>query len=282
MRTLHVVLTLGALASAASATTLPHPTPVEPIPTVHLAEPDRVAVDHADLSLASEEGELRGTLRLVLSTTDPERSDRSILIAVPRGTEIRTLAVTIDEERLEAVLATAGGARRAYENTVERMTDPALLEWVRATSTQTWLRLRVFPVTPRSPATVRLGLGLPVTTRVAIDPGTARVDHVTIAVDDESREWFELDAPFGLAVAATTTSARIGSRPPFVRAGVSLVAGPTVIAGREACPDGEVCLRMTYRRVALPPVRALHPRSTAHRMRLPARMRALAVRLAGT
>ncbi len=238
---------------------------------------DRLEIDRADLSLAIDSAELRGTLRLVVSTSDPESADRSILIAVPRGTKVGSLAVTIDEELLEGVIAYAAAARSSYENTVERMTDPALLEWVRATPRQTWMRLRVFPVRPGHPATIRLGLAMPRTTEIAIDGTGTHIGVTTLSVDDEVVEWHELDARFALAVPATLKvgESERGADPLlFVRDGVSLVAGPTVIAGRQACPEGEVCLRMMTLRAASTPS-ARQARVRTHRMRLPSRRGAM-------
>ncbi len=244
-------------------------------PPISFGHADRLEIDRADLSLATDGAQLRGTLRLVVSTSDPERADRSILIAVPRGTKVDSLAVTIDEERLDGVIAYATAARSAYENTVERMTDPALLEWVRATPGQTWMRLRVFPVRPGHPATLRLGLAMPRTTEVSIDGSGTRIGVTTLSVDDDVVEWHELDARFALAVpeiAKTGVSERGADHSLFVRDGVSLVAGPTVIAGHQACPEGEVCLRMMRLGApSTPSVRAWQARVRTHRMRLPSR-----------
>lgn len=271
MRIPLTLLTSGALASAASANTHRRATvPDEPL-AFAFGEADRLDVKQATLALTTDGGELRGELKLLLSTTDPARDDRSIMLAVPRGTEIRTLAVTIDEERLTAVMATADGARRAYENTVDRMTDPALLELVNTRGDQTWLRLRVFPVTPGSPATIRIGLGVPRATQLALHPGYGIVDNVVLSVDDERLERFEVAERFVVDVPARSIEARVTPRPQFVRKGASLVAGPTVIAAAEPCPTGEVCLRMTYERVLIEKPR----RVATHRMRLPTRAQQL-------
>ncbi|MFN0250227.1 MAG: VIT domain-containing protein [Kofleriaceae bacterium] len=249
MRIFLAILLVVALASAASASVhrrAPQ-VPDDARGTLQLGASDTLEVDTAEIALTAGHRYLYGSLRLVFSTQHEDLADRSITFSVPNGTEVYTLAVTIADQRLEAVMASATGARAAYRDTVERQTDPALLEWVRADARRTTLRLHVFPVTPGSPATVELRLSFPRAPSIAIDPGPHRVGFARIAIDGGSTEEVAADARVALDVPHDVATIIVrGRQPSFVRKGRSLVATPFVFQDR--CGDADLCQQTAYQR----------------------------------
>jgi hypothetical protein len=248
MRIFLAILALGAVTGAASASVHRTPqVPDDPRGMFQLGPSDMLEVDTAEIELTAGHRHLYGSLTLVLSTQHEDTVDRSITFSVPNGTEVYTLAVTIADGRLEAVMATATGARAAYQDTVERQTDPALLEWVRADAKRTTLRLHVFPVTPGSPATVELRLAFPRVPSIVIDPGPHQVGYARIAIDGTSTE--ELTATERVALDVPRDVATIivrGKQPSFVRKGRSLVATPFVFQDR--CGHADLCFRVASER----------------------------------
>jgi hypothetical protein len=248
MRILLAILLCGALANAASATARRTAlVPDDPRGVLQLGASETLEVDQLDLELTAGHRHLYGSLKLVLSTQHEDTVDRSILFSVPNGTELYTLAVTIAGERLDAVMATATGARAAYQDTVERETDPALLEWVRADARRTTLRLHVFPVTLGSPAIVELRVAFPRAPSIAIDPGANHVGYARIAIDKTSIEEMATDARVSLDVPRDVATIIVrGKQPSFVRKGRSLVATPFVFEDR--CGNADLCYRTAYQR----------------------------------
>jgi hypothetical protein len=239
MRITHTipVLLVAALSSAASAKTVysrASLAPADESEAITFGHADKLDVDRADLSLTTDGDVLRGSLRIVLSTWDDAFVDRSILIAVPNGTEVRSLGVTIGAEHLEAVIDTASSSRMAYEDTVRVLKDPALLEWVSSSTQKTWLRLRVFPVRPNMPATIELGLALRRKVSVAIDPGMYRIRGASISVDGDMRAASSIETSLAIALPAVAASSVATTvRTPFVSRKHSLFAGPNAVAGDE-------------------------------------------------
>lgn len=225
-----VVSMLGALASAALASTNHAPRRIVPPATnatFAFGHATRLSVHNAELEIWTGGRELEGTLRLVLATWDEDPNDRSILIAVPPGTEIRTLGMVLGEQHFRAIARRADLARSEYEAVVREMKDPALLEWVRSSSRQTWLRLRVFPVVAGRRATIELGFVTPRRSSIAIDPGAFHLEAARIAIDDRVyriKPHSRLEAPVPADPDADARDSREPSS--FVNCKHSLYAGP--------------------------------------------------------
>lgn len=63
---------------------------------------------------------------------------------VPAGAMVESLAMEINGKLMEGEIVEKEKARRTYENIVDNMLDPALLEWEHGN----WFKLRVFPIEP--------------------------------------------------------------------------------------------------------------------------------------
>lgn len=229
MRIPPLVFLVGALAGVATANTHTRRTPAVPEDvrsSITFGHADKLTIERADLALTSEGPELRGTLRIELSTWDEQLDDRSILIGVPAGSEVSELRVTIAEEGYEAVAARPRIARSTYEKIVEDLKDPALLEWAGSSPQRTWLRLRVFPVAPDSPAMVVLGFTVPRTDSISIDPGVYRIANASVTVDELVHRGEKVETPLAIDLPPSRTPRSERTRPPFVSRKLSLVAGP--------------------------------------------------------
>ncbi len=71
---------------------------------------------------------------------------------MPDGALLTGLALEIDGKLVEGELVEREKAKKAYEATVDAMTDPALLEWEHGST----FKMRVFPLEPRRPKVVTL------------------------------------------------------------------------------------------------------------------------------
>ena len=88
----------------------------------------------------------------------------TVPLTIPTTASVTSMRVKLgDQEELFAESVAAADARTRYEIIVSRATDPALLEHV----ADDQLRLRVFPVSQSSPATITIELFVPGETRGA-------------------------------------------------------------------------------------------------------------------
>jgi len=71
---------------------------------------------------------------------------------MPDGALLTGLALEIDGKLVDGELVEREKAKKAYEATVDAMTDPALLEWEHGST----FKMRVFPLEPRKPKVVTL------------------------------------------------------------------------------------------------------------------------------
>ncbi len=203
--------------------------PVEENNAFAFGHATKLSIERADLSITTDDTGARGSLRIVLATWDERTEDRSILFAVPDGIEIDKLTLDLAGQRLVGTVTDARTARAEYEQTVRTLKDPALLEWVSSSTQTTSLRLRVFPITAGTPATIELGFTLPRGASIAIDPGAFRIGHASIYVDGHARSTDQLHERLELAFPAIDPVSAIANRPStrsFVNRKRSLVATP--------------------------------------------------------
>jgi len=89
-----------------------------------------------------EDGLARTTLRQTFRSTRPGRFEAVYRFPLPEDASLVDVAMEVDGERLEGLLADRRVARRLYDDIVRRERDPGLVEQVRANL----FRLSVFPV----------------------------------------------------------------------------------------------------------------------------------------
>jgi len=83
------------------------------------------------------------------------RLEASYIFPLPRGAALTDFALYINGKRRSGEVLEAGKARRVYEDIVRRLRDPGLLEYLDCGL----LRMRVFPIEPRSETRVELSYG---------------------------------------------------------------------------------------------------------------------------
>lgn len=128
------------------------------------------------------------TVDHVFRSEADERLEGTFLFPLPEGAIVTGLAMEIDGRLMEGELVEREKARKAYEQVVDSMLDPGLLEWE---SGQTF-RLRVFPIEARQNKRVVLrfvaplhrgGEGLFFAFRLPGDEAAAGRARVTVTVD---------------------------------------------------------------------------------------------------
>src|SRR5262249_53533621 len=82
----------------------------------------------------------------VFRNDSEERLEGTFRFPLPEGSMLVGLAMEMDGKLVEGELVERDKARKAYEETVDNMLDPALLEWESGTS----FKLRVFPIEPKA------------------------------------------------------------------------------------------------------------------------------------
>jgi Vault protein inter-alpha-trypsin domain/von Willebrand factor type A domain len=106
----------------------------------------RLAIERIDIS-AKTAGDVAETrVEHVFRNDTGERLEGTFRLPLPDGAIVTGLALEIDGKLVEGELVEREKARKAYEQVVDEMRDPALLEWEGG---QTF-KLRVFPIEARS------------------------------------------------------------------------------------------------------------------------------------
>jgi hypothetical protein len=144
---------------------------------------DRVAV-----SMRTGPADVRVTTLLTLSATVRDH-DAGLTFEVPAGAQVTFLGVTMNGERRIAHLESATDARETYEEIVQGIEDPALLELVSSTDETDTLNLRVFPLQKGKSARVEIIMTLPHARRFVIDPGKRAIPRVDVEVDGARTAW---------------------------------------------------------------------------------------------
>jgi hypothetical protein len=97
------------------------------------------------------------TVEHVFRNDADERLEGTFRFPLPEGAMLLGIALEIDGKLVEGTLVERDKARKAYEDTVDAMRDPALLEWEGGTT----FKLRVFPIDPKATKRVVLRLVAP-------------------------------------------------------------------------------------------------------------------------
>jgi hypothetical protein len=106
----------------------------------------RLAIERIDIS-ATTAGDVAETrVEHVFRNDTDERLEGTFRLPLPDGAIVTGLALEIDGKLVEGEIVEREKARKAYEQVVDAMRDPALLEWEGG---QTF-KLRVFPIEARS------------------------------------------------------------------------------------------------------------------------------------
>jgi hypothetical protein len=124
--------------------------------------------------------------------------------ALPPGAIVTGLAMQIGDELMEGEIVARDKARKIYQDIVDQMRDPAILEWEQGRS----FKLRVFPIEPKANKRIVLRYLAP----LSVDPrrdgayrviyptvapeGQGAIDHFALRINDElvvERRDFEAD-----------------------------------------------------------------------------------------
>lgn len=132
--------------------------------------------------------DVRVTTTLTLSATVRDH-DAALTFDVPAGAQVTFLGVTLNGERRIAHLESAAEAQATYEDIVQGIEDPALLELVSSTDELDRLNLRLFPMQRGKPARVEIIMTLPHAKRFVIDPGKRSIPRVDVDVDGARTAW---------------------------------------------------------------------------------------------
>jgi hypothetical protein len=106
----------------------------------------RLAIERIDIS-AKTAGDVAETrVEHVFRNDTDERLEGTFRLPLPDGAIVTGLALEIDGKLVEGEIVEREKARKAYQQVVDEMRDPALLEWEGGQS----FKLRVFPIEARS------------------------------------------------------------------------------------------------------------------------------------
>lgn len=147
-------------------------------------------LDRVELAMRTGPADVRLTATLTLSSAVRDH-DAALTFDVPTGAQVTFLGVTMNGERRIAHLEPASEARETYEEIVQGIEDPALLELVKSTDETDTLNLRVFPLQKGKTARVEIIMTLPHARRPAfvIDPGKRAIPRVDVEVDGVRSGW---------------------------------------------------------------------------------------------
>lgn len=188
-----VVLSWAGLASAETRVALRdghHPPPrVAPGTGLTFGETNQgTRLDRVEVSMRSGPADVRVTTTLTLSATVRDH-DGALTFEVPAGAQVTFLGVTMNGERRIAHLEEASEAQQSYEDIVQGIEDPALLELVSSTDETDKLNLRLFPMQRGKPARVEIIMTLPHAPRFVIDPGKRAIPRVDVDIDGARTAW---------------------------------------------------------------------------------------------
>jgi hypothetical protein len=145
-------------------------------------------LDRVEVSMRTGPADVRVTTTLTLSALVRDH-DAGLTFDVPAGAQVTFLGVTMNGERRIAHLESASDARETYEEIVQGIEDPALLEVVESTDETDTLNLRVFPLQKGKTARIEIIMTLPHAPRFVIDPGKRAIPRVDVEVDGARTGW---------------------------------------------------------------------------------------------
>jgi Ca-activated chloride channel family protein len=115
-----------------------------------------VVVKQVSLNATVHDGVAETEVSHVFENRTDRPQEGDWVFPIPAGATVSSFAMYEGETRLDAKLLDKETATRTYEEIVRRQRDPALLTYVG----QNALRVRVFPIAPRSERRLRLKLSL--------------------------------------------------------------------------------------------------------------------------
>ena len=126
--------------------------PFPPLPPWRPLEP--LVVEALDVETDVRSGVARSTVRVVLRNPSDQPREGDLLLPVPERAVVQDFSAYDGETKLESVVLDRDRAQAMYEEIVRSRRDPALLE----TAGLGALRVRIFPIAPRSSRAVVLEL----------------------------------------------------------------------------------------------------------------------------
>ncbi len=120
----------------------------------------KVELDKASVEAEIDLAAAKITYDLTFVSSLGQAQEGTFYFALPRGSYIHEFGMWVDGQYQGSAIVEAQAGRGAYEATVRRGLDPALLEW----SAGSTFKMRVFPVLPEKPTRVKLIVGM------ALDP----------------------------------------------------------------------------------------------------------------
>ncbi len=112
----------------------------------------RLALARLDVSAETSGDDAETTVEHVFRNDTDERLEGTFRFPLPADAIVTGLALEVNGEMVDGQLVEREKARKAYEQVVDQMRDPALLEWESGGT----FKLRVFPIEPRRTKRVRL------------------------------------------------------------------------------------------------------------------------------
>ena len=146
--------------------------PAEPVekqeqPALQLIADSRTTIDNVSLVEHVGIDHVKVALTFRVATSRAGQNDVVIELHVPSDTAVTAMHLSLAGLESDARLVWSDAARQTYERIVNRDRDPALLEWQATSETHQQLLLRVFPVTDKTSATVRIEFIAPRTLALA-------------------------------------------------------------------------------------------------------------------
>jgi hypothetical protein len=147
-----------------------------------------LAIERLRISAETSGDVAETTVEHTFRNDSDERLEGTFRFPLPEGSVLTGLALEVDGQMLPGELVEREKARKAYEQTVDEMRDPALFEWESART----FKLRVFPIEPKHTKRVMLrflaplhrsGEGLFFAVRLPSLDGGAGEDRVTLELN---------------------------------------------------------------------------------------------------
>ncbi len=141
-----------------------------------------------------------------------ERREGTFRFPLPDGAMLVGLALEIDGTLVEGEIVERDKARQVYENIVDEMLDPALLEWEQGN----WFKLRVFPLEARADKRVVIRYVTPLVRAAAgweyayavTAPPQTTIGELTVTVDGQ-RVLGQQDLAQGVDLVVPVAAARV-------------------------------------------------------------------------
>ena len=176
MRIASTVVSLMLVAGSARGETIDAHVPIEVAPTaptmIQTGAPLGGSLVKNALELHDEAGGIRATWTLQFASDAKAVTEVSIPLYVTPDVAVTGMSLwSLSQDPFFANGFVAEEAEHAYEKSVVRAKDPALLQ---CTTTCQSLRLRVFPVGRHMPAQVKIELWMPGGNRMTFDAGAHR------------------------------------------------------------------------------------------------------------